>query len=67
MGKKIDSVYFQHLTHFFKLFLWQIIHLKNVDVYTFWGGEDYEKVYVLYTQLNVENFGWPLKYQPSHQ
>ncbi len=34
----------------------QIIHLENVDVYTFWRG--HEKVYVLYTHLNVDNYGW---------
>ncbi len=28
---------FNILTHFF-IISWQIIHLKNVDVYTFWGG-----------------------------
>ncbi len=26
----------------------------------FWGGGGYEKVYVLYTHLNVDNYGWPL-------
>ncbi len=32
-----DSVHFQLLAHFFFSFSWQIIHLTNVDVYTFWG------------------------------
>ncbi len=55
--KNIDSVHFQHVSQF----SWQIIHLKNVDVYTFWweGGVS-EKVYVLYTHLNVDNNGRPL-------
>ncbi len=36
MKKKIDSIHFQHFS-IFLLFSWQIIHLKNVDVYTFEG------------------------------
>ncbi len=40
-------------------FWWQIIHLKNIDRYMVWGGEGSEKVYVLYTHLNVDNYGWP--------
>ncbi len=45
---------FNILAYFFS-FSWQIIHLKNLDMYTF-GGES-EKVYVLYTYLNVDNYG----------
>ncbi len=33
--------------------------LKNVDMYTF-SGEWSEKVYVVCTHLNVDNYGWPL-------
>ncbi len=40
---------------------WQIIHLKNVDMYTLWGGGESEKLYVLYTHLNVGNYGQLLK------
>ncbi len=47
------------LAHFLS-FSSQIIHLKNVDVYTFWGERGSEKVYVLYTHLNVDNYRWPL-------
>ncbi len=58
----LDSVYFQHFSPFYFSFSWQIIHLKNVDVYTFWGGAGgVEKVYVLYTHLNVDNYGRPLE------
>ncbi len=35
--KNVDSIHFQHFSPFLS-FPWQIIHLKNVDVYTFWGG-----------------------------
>ncbi len=35
-----------------------MIHLKNIVLYTFWGGG--MRKYVLYTQLNVDNFEWPL-------
>ncbi len=34
-GKKVDSIHFQHLSPFFLSFSLQIIHLKNVNVYTF--------------------------------
>ncbi len=39
------------LAHLFP-FSWDIIHSKNVDVYTLWGGEGSEKVYVLFTHLS---------------
>ncbi len=45
MGENIFFLYFQHFNPFLS-FAWQIIYLKNVDVYTLctqWGGE-YEKV-----------------------
>ncbi len=34
---------FNILTHFLS-FTWQIIYLKNVDMYTFWRGGEDEKV-----------------------
>ncbi len=47
MGKKnTDSVHFQHFSPFFLSFSWQIINLKNVDVYTFWKGEMLRKCIV---------------------
>ncbi len=57
-GKILIQYTFNKLVHFLA-FAWQIIHLKIVDVYTFWG-EGFEKVYVLYTHLNVDNYGLPL-------
>ncbi len=52
---------FNILAHSFLSFSWQIIHLKNVDMYIFWGGEEgSEKMYVLYTHLNVDNYGQSL-------
>ncbi len=42
-------------------FSWQVMNLKNVDMYTFHEeGGGSEKVYVLYTHLNVDNYGRPL-------
>ncbi len=38
-----------------------MVYLKNVDVYTFCGGMGSEKEYVLYIQLNVDNYGRLLK------
>ncbi len=37
-------------------FSWQIIHLKKVDVYTFLGEGESEKVHVLYTHLIIYNY-----------
>ncbi len=34
--------------------------IEKVELYTFWGGGGSEKVYVLYTHLNVDNYGWLL-------
>ncbi len=38
--KNVDSVYFRHFSPFFFFFIFmsQIIHLKNVDVYIFLSG-----------------------------
>ncbi len=49
---------FNILALFFLPFSWQIIHLKNV-MCTLLRGEAWG-VYVLYTNLNVDNYGWPL-------
>ncbi len=51
---------FNILAHFFHFMV--IIYLKNVDLNTFWGGS--EKEYVLYTHLNVDNYGRPLRSLP---
>ncbi len=37
MEKMLIPYTFNFLTKFLS-FSWQIIHLKNIDVYTFWGG-----------------------------
>ncbi len=58
MKKNVDSIHCQHFNPFFLSFLWQIIHLKNIDVHTFWGGGGSEKVYFVHTHLNVDNNGW---------
>ncbi len=63
---------FNILTQFLS-FSWQIIHLKNVDVYTLKGEGGLRKCgcvhfergggprkCVLYTQLNVDNYGQSL-------
>ncbi len=34
--------------------------MKNVEVYTLCGEGRSEQLYVLYTQLNVDNYGQPL-------
>ncbi len=47
------------LTHLLS-FSWQIFHLKNINVYTLCEGSGSEKMYVLYTDLNVDNYGSPL-------
>ena len=47
---------FKILTHFLS-FSWRILHLKNVDEYTFGGGGRSEKEYGLYTDFNVDNYG----------
>ncbi len=39
----------------------QIINLKNLNMYTFRGG-GYVKMYVLYTELHVDNYGRPFMY-----
>ncbi len=57
-GKKLSRYSFNILAHFWS-FSWQSIKLKNVDAYTFSGGEGLRK-YVLYTHLNVDNYGLPL-------
>ncbi len=52
--KNLDSIHFQHINPFV--------------LFTFWereGGGGSEKVYVLYTQLNVDNYGWPLTHWPT--
>ncbi len=71
MKNKVDSVHFQNFSWFYFSFSWQIIHLKNVDVCTFWRGmctfwrgSGFEKVYVLYTHLNVDNYERPFTDQP---
>ncbi len=56
MEKRLILYTFNYLTHFLSFFLLQIVHLKNVDVYTFGGGGGLRK-YVLYTHLNVDNYG----------
>ncbi len=59
MGKYVDSINFQHFDPFF-IILFENCLLKNVDVYTFWGGGGgggAEKVYVLYIHLSVDNNG----------
>ncbi len=52
---------FNILTHFLS-FSWQIIYLINVYVHTFVRAEGYEKVYSVYTQLNVDNCGRPWRH-----
>ncbi len=58
-GKTLIPYTFNILADFVS-FSSQIIHLKNIDVYTFLGGGGSEKVYVLYTHLNVDNYALPL-------
>ncbi len=55
--KNVASLHVQHFSPFILSFSWQIVHLKNVDMYTFSEGMGTEKVYVLYTHLNVDNYG----------
>ncbi len=50
---------FNILTHFLS-FSWQIIHLKNVDGYTFWGEGGSVKVCFVHS-INVDNYGWSLR------
>ncbi len=52
MGKHVASLHFQDFSpflssswHVFHLKSGQINHLKNVDVYTFWGGGVCESVF----------------------
>ncbi len=53
--KKFILYTFNIFDNFFLSFSWQIIHFKNVDMYTFLGVGGSEKVYGLYTHLNVDN------------
>ncbi len=64
--KKLIPYTFNILIYFLS-FSWQIIYLENVDVYTFWGGGESEKVYILYTHLNVDNYGRPFNYHTGHE
>ncbi len=53
-GKKTLIPYTCNILPHLLSFSWQIIYLKNVNVYTIWGGGS-EKVNVLYTELNGDN------------
>ncbi len=56
----IDSGHFQHFNpYLFVSFSCHIFHLINVGVH-FLRGRGFEKVYVLYTGLNIDNYGRPL-------
>ncbi len=39
---------------FVLLFSWQIFHLKNIDVYTFWWERVWESIYFV---LSIVNYG----------
>ncbi len=56
MEKNVDSIHFQHFSPFF------IICIANLLMCTLFEGEGSEKVYVLYTNLNVDNYGQPLRF-----
>ncbi len=55
MKQKVDSIHFQYFNPFLLSFSWQIIHLKHFE------GEGGLRRYVLYTQLDVDNYGWLLR------
>ncbi len=63
MEINVDSVHFQHFSLFFSSFSWKIIHLKKFNVCTFCGGVGLKKC-MLYTHLNVDNYGQPLSNIP---
>ncbi len=52
--KNVGSMHFQHFNPFFSSFSWQTFHLKNVDVYTFYGGgRVWENVYMFCTLVQT--------------
>ncbi len=54
---KVD-IHFQILIHFFITF---VAYFPSKKLH-FLSGRGSEKVYVLYPYLNINNFGWPLKF-----
>ncbi len=58
MSRKKNSIQFQYNNPYFVIFMTKF-HLKNIDVNTFLE-EGAKKVYVLYTYVNVDNYGQPL-------
>ncbi len=59
MGKNIDSVQFQHFSPYFIIFMANLPFEKCWYVH-FLRGEGGVRKYVLYTHLNVDNYGRPL-------
>ncbi len=50
--RNVDFVHFQHFNLFFFIsILCTIFHLKNVDVYTFWGGGAWESMFCTFTPI----------------
>ncbi len=47
---------FNILTQFFIISMASLLFKKAFDVYTLWGGGGSEKMYVLYTHLNIDNY-----------